>query len=269
VIGLNKGSSGSPTVKSANRVVSILEVLAGNSTGLTFTELMEATNIPKSSLHQLLNTLEETKMIRFNNEIKKYTFGIRFWELATVHSNLFSISQIAKPYLEKLRDQYDETVQMAVLDKDEVVYISKMESSKPVQLVSREGTRLPAYVTGIGKALLACLSEREVLDLYTETEFPSYTNNTITSRKHLITELEQTKERGYAHDLGEYTPGIRCVAVPVLGFNNLPVAAVSISILKGQNPDEYELFLLEGIIECAEKLSYHLGATDPNSWKNK
>lgn len=266
---MGKDASSTPTVKSAKRVISILEILAENSTGLTFTELTEALNVPKSSLHQLLNTLEETNMIRFDSSMKKYTFGIRFWELAMVHSNQLPISQIAKPFLEQLRNRYDETVQMALLDETDVVYISKMVSSKPVQLVSQEGTRLPAYVTGIGKALLACLSKQQILELYPEPNLPSYTKNTITSRENLINELEVTRDRGYARDLGEYTPGIRCIAVPVLGFNNSPVAAVSLSILEGQISQEYEIFLYKGLLECAKNVSYRLGATDPTAWRNR
>jgi DNA-binding IclR family transcriptional regulator len=260
---LKNGSN--TTVKSAQRVLSILELLAQNPTGLHFTDLSEKSEVPKSSMHQLLNTLGENRMIQFEPETRKYLLGIRIWELAMDYINHLSIPQYAQPFLERLRDSYDETVQMAILDGVDVVYVSKIASNRPVQLTSQVGSRLPAYGTGIGKALLACFSPQHVEKLHPETIFHSYTSTTITTREKLIRELLETKERGYARDLGEYSPEIRCVAVPVLGFGNQPVAAISISVLEEQFSKESSL--VNGLLECAEDLSRHLGSTDPVAWR--
>src|SRR5699024_9020836 len=157
---------------------------------------------------------ERTGMIDFNSVTKKYSLGIKFWDFATKYFNKASITQVAEPYLNELLNEYDETIQMAVLDDSDVVYTMKLTSSRPIQLVSQVGTRLPAYATGIGKAMLACLSEQRVLELYPTSKLPSFTNNTIDTRDKLIKELISTKERRYAIDLGEYSPGIRCIASP-------------------------------------------------------
>ncbi|MDQ0219422.1 IclR family transcriptional regulator [Peribacillus cavernae] len=262
------GIGNSTTVKSAQRVLSTLEILAQNPIGLNFTDLLGELEIPKSSLHQLLNTLVETRMIQFESESKKYILGVRIWEIAMEYTNRLSISQVAQPFIEHLRDTYDETVQMAILDGTDVVYVAKMKSKRPVQLASQVGSRLPAYVTGIGKALLACVSSPQIEKMYPNTNLPSFTDNTITTREELIRVLQATKKRGYARDLGEYSPEIRCVAVPILSFGNVPVAAISFSVLEEQASDEKEAILTRGLLECAESLSLRLGATDPFAWQN-
>src|SRR5690625_1198948 len=224
-----------PTVKSAERVVLILQKLSEYPQGIRFSELNELVNLPKSSFYQLINTLELTGMIDFESTTKKYSLGVKFWDFATKYFNKTSITQIAEPFLNELLNEYDETIQMAVLDEADVVYTMKLTSSRPIQLVSQVGTRLPAYATGIGKALLACLGEQRVLELHPTSKLTTFTDNTIATRDKLIEELVSTKERSYALDLGEYTPGIRCIASPVLGFNNTCVAAISISMLENDS----------------------------------
>src|SRR5690625_8041475 len=86
----------------------------------------------------------------------------------------------------------------------------------------------------------AWLSEQRVLELYPTSKLPSFTNNTIDTSDKLIKELISTKERRYAIDLGEYSPGIRCIASPILGFNNTCVAAISISMLENHSQDKVD-----------------------------
>ncbi|WP_085524407.1 IclR family transcriptional regulator [Tuberibacillus sp. Marseille-P3662] len=253
----------STTVKSAYRVMYILEALSNNPIGLTFTDLNTKLELPKSSLNQLLNTLLEMNMIRYEAKIKTYTLGAKIWEFAMAYSNNLPVNQIVQPYLEKLRNDYDETVQMAVLDGADVVYMAKIPSSQPLQLSSQVGSRLPAYVTGIGKALLACLSTQQLLDIYPEPKLDAYTEKTITKRDRLLEELNEIRERGYARDLGEYSSEIRCVAAPILGFGNSPVAAISFSVWEEQELKEKEASLSRALSACTKELSLRLGATEP------
>ena len=81
----------------------------------------------------------------------------------------------------------------------------------------------------------------------------------------MIKELISTKERRYAIDLGEYSPGIRCIASPILGFNNTCVAAISISMLENHSQDKVDE-LAQGLLECTKSISQRLGSTDPTAW---
>ena len=127
---------------------------------------------------------------------------------------------------------------LAVLDGAEAVYVAKVESSHAVRLVSRVGLRLPLYCTGLGKALLAGMDESRAARLIDLQSFERRTDRTILSKQALLGELEATRERGYAVDLGENEVGVRCVAAAVPGRDGRPVAAVSVSDVRMSDVSE-------------------------------
>lgn len=256
------------TVKSADRVLYILDELSKNTNGLTFTEMNEKLEFPKSSLNQLLSTLSDSNMIKYNSQTNKYSFGSRLWELAMTYTNNLQIDEVARPYLEKLRDEYNETVQMGILEGKDIVYIEKLNSTNPIQLTSQIGSRLPAYATGLGKAILAGTSKEQVINVYPDFKFEIYTDHTIINRDNLLEELEEIRRSGFSKDLGEYSEGIMCMAVPILGFGNKPVAAISFSLLGNQNIKNKENILVDGLKKCSKEISKALGATDFSTWRN-
>ncbi|EQD37767.1 transcriptional regulator, IclR family, partial [mine drainage metagenome] len=146
------------SVKSAERVVILLDALAHSPPGLSFSDLLISTDIPKSSLHGLLKTLLRRRIVAFDERSKTYMIGTKLWELAMAYTRQLQIVPLAWPDIEELSQKVGETVQMGVLDGADIVYIAKAESRHPLQMVSHVGSRLPAYATAIGKALLAGLS---------------------------------------------------------------------------------------------------------------
>lgn len=139
------------------------------------------------------------------------------------------IAQVAGPFVRRVRDLLGETVQVAVLDGIENVYIGKLETDHPLQLVSRLGSRLPAYATGLGKALLAGLPDTEVLRRLDGVAMHAFTARTITTPASLLADLARIRRRGYATDRGEYSKGVFCVAAPIQSSAGT-VAAISVSI---------------------------------------
>ncbi len=255
-------------VKSAERVAQALTFLASNPAGALYTDLQRGLDLPKSSLHALLTTLVQTRLATFDENTKRYSLGPLVWELTTAFSNQIQLVPIALPHLEQIGDRFGETVQLATLDVNEVVYMAKVPSRHPIQLVSNVGTRLPAYATGIGKALLACLSEHQVHRLYPSTELARFTPATITSTAALIDELHAIRERGFARDLGEYSPGIFCVAVPILTADNLPRAALSLSIPAERYANYNERELVGGLTAEAYAIARKLGSVNPGGWQH-
>lgn len=254
-------------MKSIHRVAKVLEVLSLNPEGLSFTDINNKLDLPKSSLNNILNTLTEVKMVQFNDSLKNYTLGSKLWELATTYHNNLSILKIAQPYLEKIRDEKDVTLQIAVLVGKDVMYIGKYSSNHPIQLSSNVGTKLPAYATGLGKSMLACLPQNQLLNLYPDSEFERFTKNTITTKEELIKEIMEVRKRGYAIDSGEYSSKIRCIAVPIIGFDNECIAAISCSVLNEPNMYEKEMDLIQSLIDSSRELSELSGAIDPDYWR--
>jgi DNA-binding IclR family transcriptional regulator len=127
-------------------------------------------------------------------------------------------------------DDIDEITQLAIRDGRYNVYLAKVDCRQPMQLISSVGRRLPCYATGLGKALLAELSDAEIDRLYPEPNLPRFTPSTIPDVETLKSVLAEVRQRGYATDNEEYTRGLRCVAVPVHGRDGGTLAALSCSI---------------------------------------
>ncbi len=256
-----------PEVKSAKRVADLLQIIAQHPPGLTFSELLAASDLPKSSLHSLLTTLVAEQMLRYEPISRQYGLGGRLFEMAAAYSRQLQIVPAAWPFMLAIRDELDETVQLAVLDGPMVVYVAKVESSYPLQLASSVGSRLPAYATGIGKALLATLPEAQLAALYAEP-LTQFTDRTPASLGDLAERLRQAKAEGYAVDWGEYSADVCCVAVPVIGSEHTGVAALSVSVPASRFDDGRRTNAVQCLRRLSASLSLQLGASQPDAWRD-
>lgn len=256
-------------VKSAERVAQILQLLSDHPDGLLYSDLQRALDLPKSSIHALLDTLVTTRMASFDPENKRYSLGPLVWELAMSYSNQLQLVPLALPHLQTLRDVCGETVQLAILDNREVMYVAKVASLHPVQLVSNVGSRLPAYATGIGKALLASLSTGEVQRLYPMADLEQYTAHTHRTTAQLMEDLAAIRQRGYSIDHGEYSPGVYCLAVPILDADQKPKAAISISMPVERHDSARDDLMVQRLIEESTTISHKLGSLHPSDWRQQ
>lgn len=224
--------SGSPggSIKSAERVMDLLDLLSQHEDGQSFGAIREALSLPKSSLHGLLQVMTNRGYLDLDPDDKVYRIGVRAWQVGRGFVLPDHLAAAGKVFLREARDQLNETIQMAVLDGIENVYIAKEDSDQPLRLFSEVGKRLPAYTTGLGKVLLSALPEEEVVRRFTGVRMRKYTDQTISSLPELLQVLQTARERGYSEDTGEYTEGLYCIAVPVLNSSGGVVAAISCSI---------------------------------------
>jgi DNA-binding IclR family transcriptional regulator len=187
-------------VKSAARVLDLLEVLGRHSEGMTFGMLQTAMNIPKSSLHGLLEVVTSRGYVDLAEGTRLYTLGIKIWESSQAYLHQHDIVREARAIMERIAAELNETVQLSKLDGIENVYLAKADSTHPLRLQSEVGTRLLAHGTGLGKALLAGLPPREVEQRFHGTALPRMTANTITEFGVLADELALTRARGFGID---------------------------------------------------------------------
>ncbi len=220
------------SVKSAQRTLEILEAVAKYRDGVGFVELAAALPYPKSSLHGLLQTIIAMKWLTFDPVHRTYSIGVKPWEVGQSFLRSRELVVRARQYLRETNEELDETVQLGILDDLDVVYIDKVEGTKPLRLISNVGGRLPAYVTGIGKALLSGLPDDVLVSRFEGTELEGYTAKTITSGDALIQVVREVRRQGYATDDGEYTHGVFCVAVPIRDQYGDVVAGMSCSVPK-------------------------------------
>jgi len=217
-------------VKSALRVLQIIELLTAYPKGLAFPEICERLDLPKSSVHALLRTMRERGHLAMVEPTRVYRIGVRLMEAGEAFRREFSLVSLVSPCLESACAVLDETVQLAVLDGTDVVYVAKVESTQRLALLTQVGSRVPAYATALGKVLLSSLSEDELRRRLGRVRFQRFTENSIHTMSQLLKEIAAVREMGYATDNSEYTVGVGCIAVPIRDADGNTLAAVSVAV---------------------------------------
>ncbi|MBQ8402354.1 MAG: IclR family transcriptional regulator [Clostridia bacterium] len=244
---------------SARRVLEILELFADSATPMTISDITAATGYPKTSVFDIVGILHDKGFIRRDNDrAKTYVIGVKAYQVGMTylqHTNLYSL---AHPLLTELRDRLGETCYLAVEEKGSIIYLDKLESDAPIRASCNIGSKNFLHLTGLGKAILAAWPEEKVRAVC-PAPLEVHTPNTIPDPETLLRVLEETRIRGYAQDLGEDNPYIRCVAAPVLDTSGAPCAAISISMLSDRFTPEMEQKAAAQIIEAALYLSRQMG----------
>ncbi len=220
----------SPTSVSTTvaKAIHILDMLAiKTDLGVSLAELCSLIDIPKSSAHRYLVTLQELGLAeRKSND--RYYLGTKIIELAGTYLSKSDLRTDSQATLDELAELTGETVHLAVPSGTEVVYIAKVESKHALSMFSHIGARLPMHCTALGKAILA-FSDRHALQAVLSAPLVTRTPNSITLVKALESELTLVRSRGYAIDNEENEVGVRCVGAPIFDYTTKPIGAISIS----------------------------------------
>jgi IclR family acetate operon transcriptional repressor len=216
-------------VQSLHRAFELLERLADAGGEASLSELATGSGLPMPTIHRLIRTLVALGYVRQNTN-RRYALGARLIRLGEHASMQFGTW--ARPLLTELVDEVGETANLAVLERDEVVYVSQVPSKHSMRMFTEVGRRLLPHGTGVGKAMLAGLPAEEVRALLGRTGMPAYTAHTFTDPDALLDELALIAKQGYALDESEQELGVRCLAVEVPGAP--APAAVSVSGPEGR-----------------------------------
>ena len=259
-MGKEMKKSNTRVIQSIERAVSILDYLCAASSGARLTTLSRDLELNKSTAYSLISSLEILGLVRQDEETGRYTLGIRMLQYGLAVQNQINLVFDAQPYLDQLSAAYGETVHMAVLSGNEIVYIAKAESNKNIRMVTQIGGKAPAYCSALGKVMLAALSAEKLAHLLETAELTRYTDTTICTPEALQQELMTVRMRGYAYDREEREPGLFCISAPVLDANGSCVAAISISLPAGRSV-QYDITELTGAVQkTAAELSLQLGS---------
>ncbi|MDW7674491.1 MAG: IclR family transcriptional regulator [Bacillota bacterium] len=250
----------SDQIRSVARALKILNLL-GNANGeMALADISNQLGLAKSTVHGLLSTLRDFNYVEQSSFTGKYKLGISLFELGNVVARNWDLRTVAIPYIQKLLEETELTVHLAILDHGEVLYIDKREyKDVSLRIVSQVGMRLPAHCTGVGKVLLAYLSKNEVKRIITQKGLPLYTDNTISDLETLEKELAAIRQRGYALDREELMNSLGCVAAPIRNHEGNVIASISVSMhlsrLVGEKLDE----VVAKVTETAKAISRGLG----------
>lgn len=217
------------TPSTVMKALSLLSILKTEKSGIGIRELSEKMNLNRSTAYRLISALVLSGFARQDRVTKKFFLGMKLIELAGSMLSDMEIRKIARPFLKRLTEKTGEATHLGILDDDEVVYIEKIDGQEAVRLFTNVGSRYPAYVTSIGKAILAYLPEKKLDEVLMRQSWEPFTKNTITNKKEFIENLKAIRSRGYAIDNEENRLTVTCAGVAIFDSNNEVVAGISIS----------------------------------------
>jgi len=241
-------------IHSVENAFSLLEVLADNGLELGITELCKKISLPKGTVHRLLGTLKNLGYIEQNPQNRKYRLTIKIFNLGTAVTDRIGLVQII-PYMKKLSRKFNETVNLTILDRDEIIYLYNVGCDNALKLDLRIGSHQPAYCAAGGKVLLAYLSEQELDGYLQRVKLKSYTPYTVTSKEYLKKDLKLIRERGYSFVNEEYMVGVSCVAVPIKDQQGKVCAGLSFSVPTVRMDKEKLTQLIDSLISTAKKIT--------------
>lgn len=222
-------SGSGPGTGTLGKALDIVTAIANASHPMRFTDLLKEVHQPRGTLHRNISNLLEEGLIAMNPESHIYSLGPRLLQLASRAWNDNELRGIAQPHLQKLNELAGETVHLAILQGDQVVYLDKFEAHQSLRMHSQIGRSAPVYCTGVGKAILSGLSEDKFETLANSLTFKSFTENTITSVDGLRADRAASIARGYAIDAEEHEAGIRCAAAPIQHRDGALLGGVSVT----------------------------------------
>lgn len=195
---------------------------------LTLSQLARRLDLNLATTHRFLTTLVSVGAVSRTPD-GAFELGLLLADLGGRVSIAGTMHSVTQPHMDSLAGRFGETSHAAIPDNGQVCYVAKGEGSRSLTIITHIGKRLPAYCTGLGKALLSEFDDGTLRQWIQQQSFQRYTDRTLTSPRALEEELARTRDRGYALDNEEVETGLRCVAVPVLDRNRQVRAAISLS----------------------------------------
>ncbi len=246
-------------IASVQRALDILNLFEGTQTELGNAEIARLLGLDTGTVAGLVSTLKVNNYLEQNPANRKYRLGMKLAERAAVLLAQLDLRKIAAPVLDELRAWCDESINLALRDGVEVVYIERLYGGHSLGIRSELGKRAAVHSTALGKAILAFSSEDEIRDFVRLCPFKQVTRNTICEPEQFSLELERVRKNGYALDEEENEIGGRCVAAPIFNQAGIPIAAVSISVPIQRLPREQISSFGAKVKEAGDLISYRMG----------
>jgi len=249
------------TIKSVAKAISIIMLLVHNRKPMSLSSIASELGMAKSTAHGLISTLLDEGCISQNQDTGFYELGNKMYEIGASVTMYWDEKTIAKPYILKLVEKYQETVHLAKLSDGQVLYIDKQESTQSAYIVSEMGFKLPAHCTGLGKVLLSGLSNNEIRLIIKRQPLVPYTENTIVDIEDLIIEIEGVRRNRYSRDAQEFVDGVSCIAVPIYNHQNKITASLSVSFSMARADKTFIEQVKSDLLSISHDISTKLGST--------
>ncbi|MFC1886170.1 IclR family transcriptional regulator [Thermodesulfobacteriota bacterium] len=247
-------------INSIVKTFRLLECFRDEETGFTLTELVRRLNISMGTAQRIARTMESLGYLHRDPTTKAFQLTSKWLPFGYAYLNNLDLREIVQPYLRELNKETGETVNLAVLEDDEIVYIERVQTAHMLRTNVRPGARRPLVCTSIGKAILAFLPDEEREDILNRVSFVKYTSTTILRKDQLEIELKNIREKGCAENYGEMTADVFGMAVPLLAGGGRAVAGINIVIpMTRVSKEKIYREYLPSLIEKGKRISKVLG----------
>lgn len=240
-----------------HKALDVLEAVREPCSGLPLAELARKVRLPKPTVYRIVATLE-TRGYLDRNESGGYRLSRKLIEAPPSEPFEELLRSAARPAMRRLVDACRETVNLGVLEAQEVVVIETIESPQAVRMSSKVGNRRHLHSTALGKILLAGMDDKEILRLVRRKGLPRMTEHTLTSEESLLAELRRVRQQGCAVDDREHELEGRCIGAAIRGARGETVAALSISGPAHRMTRSHMRRLLGPLQKSCEEISAHL-----------
>ena len=264
--GRTPNKSGAPTgqVQSLTRGLSILEALAKAEAGLPLTDLAHRVQLPPSTTHRLLGTLEKMGYVYQAGDLGLWYVGLQAFTVgSTFLANRDFVAQ-SHSYMRRLMEQAGETANLAILDGTEAVFIAQVQCHEMMRTLVKLGSRVPLHASGVGKAIFAALPDEQIDAILKVIGLPRITDNTIVAPETMWAALRVIRQRGYSFDDEEHARATRCVAATIYDEHAEPLGAISLAGPVSRLTDERIRQLGPVVAHTAEELTRKLGGRWPH-----
>ncbi|MCR8632642.1 IclR family transcriptional regulator [Paenibacillus radicis (ex Xue et al. 2023)] len=231
-------------LETVDRLLQLLECFTLETPEWGVTELSHRLDLYKSVVHRMLSTLEGRGYVTQNSTTKKYTLGIKIFELGMVVSNQMDLRKIAKPLMDELSQNVNETVMLLVPDGLEGICLEKVESTHSIKSTSPLGRRVPLYAGATSKMLMAYLPEDKIEKII-QDGLQKMTEKTITDPEKLREQLRTIRGEGHCITVGEYTQGSMGIAAPITNYDGDIIASLSVTGPEFRMFEQSESILLQ------------------------
>lgn len=249
------------SVPALDRSILIIEYLSELAEGVSLSDVCRDLNLPKTSVYNILNTLETHGFIRKDHH-GLYWLGLKLYSLGMKSIRNIDVQMNIIPYMEKLRDETGFTVHLAAYDRGEAIALEKIEGQGMIQFQAYVGERKKMNTSGGGKAIAAYLPENELQTMFSKG-LNCATPNSITSEHELREHLKKVRQVGYAIDDEEGEMGVRCIGIPIFLSDGIVYGSVSITTLKSNLPAHSLAEYGEKMLYVGREISRRLGYTGP------
>jgi IclR family KDG regulon transcriptional repressor len=248
-----------------DRAAQILDCFGFDHQELSVSEIGFKTGLHRSTAHRILMALEYNDLIKQNPSTGKYHLGIKLFKLGHQAVSQLNLREICRPFLSRLMNDTKETIHLAVLDDDQVLYLDKVEGPHALRMPSRVGRHIPTYCTSLGKAMLSCLDDQEVKSILRRQTLKPHTENTAKNINQLLADLRSVRKRGYAVDNEEIEIGLRCVGAPLRDYTGGMVGAISVAAPSARLSEKNTPVIGRMVIAIAAGISEKLGFEKPKT----